>query len=113
MKITLAEPVEEPLLFGLFLWGELGGRTQLWASPCFDVSVGETEALYDLPTDMTFTAYAPDGSTRTATVGELMESVTGLSVVWRGAHNDDAVTNFAIDQIEMVSAAGLVEVEDR
>jgi hypothetical protein len=113
LKITLESPVDEPLVFGLFLWGELDGQTQLWASPCFILVAGETEVTYDLPSDMTFRALAPDGSTRMATVGELMESVTGLSVVWRGAHNDDAVGNFAIDQIEMVNVPALVEVEDR
>jgi hypothetical protein len=32
-----------------------------------------------------------------------MQHVTGLSVVWRGDHNPDTVTDFAIDQIELLA----------
>jgi len=38
-----------------------------------------------------------------ATVDELLEHVTGLTVLWRGGYNDSPVTGFAIDQIEMLA----------
>ncbi len=102
LTITLAAPLAEPTVFGLYLWGELDGATQIWTSP-FQMDPGQTTVSYDLPNAMTFTSVATDGSTRTATVDELLQHVTGLTVQWRGGFNDDAVTGFAIDQIEMLA----------
>jgi len=106
LKLTLASSVSEEMLFGLFLWGELLGATQVYSSAPFALAAGETELLYDLPNSATFTAFDSGGSPSTVTVGDLLGSVTGLSVVWKGWDNPDAVTSFDLDQIEMVGSGG-------
>jgi len=103
LTVTLADPVAEPMVFGVFLWGELDGQTHLWSSTPIGLAAGETTLTYDIPNAVGITVYAADGSTRDGTVGELLEHVTGVTVVWRGGNNPDAVTTFAIDTIEMLA----------
>ncbi len=54
LKVTLDASVAEPLTFGMFLYGELGGATQLWSSIPFSLAAGETELFYDIPQGVTF-----------------------------------------------------------
>ena len=102
LKVTLAASVSEDLIFGMFLWGDLFGRTQLWASAPFSLLAGNTETTFDLPNATTFTAYDTSNNPHTVTVGDLLEHTTGLTTYWKGWDNSDTVGAFDIEQIEMI-----------
>ena len=97
-KLELLAPEAKTLTFGLFLWGELYGRTQLWSSTPFQLAPGDTEAGYDFPEFAPFMAW--DGAVfQPHTVGDLLANMTGISLVIRGDQNPNV--RFDIDYMFM------------
>ena len=83
------------LTFGLFLWGDLDGFTQCWASAPFVLRAGDLTVEYKIPESAGFKSW--NGSTfLDRTVGDLLAEFTGITVVWRGDEND-ADAQFFID----------------
>jgi len=87
-RVDIKGTEEVPLEFGLFLYGELDGRTQLWSSDPFVLGPGEGKVDYLFPLSQTFTGYGDSGYF-TATIFDLLDYLTGVAVVFRGDRNPD------------------------
>ncbi|MHC4986669.1 MAG: dockerin type I domain-containing protein, partial [Planctomycetota bacterium] len=105
VKVSLGGSVAENLTFGVFIYGELFGKTQLWSSAPFDVVAGNTFALYDIPQAATFTAFDANNAPHIVPVGDLLEKTTGMSLEWVGYDNPDTITTYDLTLIELVSGA--------
>ena len=94
-KLELFGAEATDLTFGLFLWGEIHGVTQLWSSSPFTLAAGDTTLGYDIPEAEQFTAWNGSEFHTHHTVGDVLANLTGITVVWRGDQNPDA--DFYID----------------
>ena len=99
LSVDFVEPVASDLTFGLFLYGEIHGVTQLWASSPFQLAAGDTLLQYDIPELQQFTAWNGSEFHTHHTVGDVLASMTGMSLVFRGDQNPD--TLFKVDTIFM------------
>ena len=98
-KLELLAPEAKDLTFGLFLWAEIHGITQLWSSNPFMLAAGDTEAGYDIPEAKQFTAWNGSEFHPHHTVGDLLANLTGISLVIRGDQNPNV--RFDIDYMFM------------
>ena len=97
-KLELAAPEAKDLTFGLFLYGQVAGQTQLWSSAPFQLAAGDTIAGYDVPEDQTFMAWDGSGFVEKK-VNKILKNLTGIALVIRGDQNPDI--RFEIDQMFM------------
>ena len=103
VKVTLGASIAEDLTFGAFIYGELFGRTQLWASTPFNLVAGNIDTVFDIPQAVTFTAFDTSNVPHVVPVGDLLEHTTGMSLEWVGYDNPDAITTFDLSLIELVA----------
>ena len=117
-KLELAAPEAKDLTFGLFLYGQVAGQTQLWSSAPFQLAAGDTIAGYDVPEDQTFMAWDGSGFVEKK-VNKILKNLTGIALVIRGDQNPDV--RFEIDMMYMdlfgslagdLNANGVVDGDD-